>query len=366
MIPLSLLGRGHSNGLLQRLSSLRPALSAQRSARARVSLVASLGHLTLCAGLLLGANAVQAADADEVKIGFIVKKPEQAWFINEQSAATELGEQEGFEVVRLAGEDGQKVLSAIDNLHSQGAQGFVICPPDVRLGPAIMNRAKQYNMKVVTVDDQFIGSDGKPLADVPHLGMSSYKIGQQVGQAIAEEAKRRGWNLEEVAALRISNNELPTAKARTDGATEVLLQAGLPEANVFDSPQQNTDTGSGFAAATPVLSKNSAFEHWVIYAINEESVLGGVRASEQYGLNADQVIGVGVNGSGAAFAEFSRDKPTGFYGTVAVSSTAHGRESAQNLYQWITTDTKPPANTETSGKLMTRDNWQQVRQELGL
>lgn len=326
---------------------------------------ATLIRLMLSAGLALGTlNAAQAAE--DIKIGFIVKKPEQAWFINEQRAASELGEEKNFEVVRLAGEDGQQVLSAIDNLYSQGAQGFVICPPDVRLGQAIMHRANQYGMKVVTVDDQFVGSDGEPMADVPHLGMSGYKIGQQVGRAIAEEMTARGWNPDEVAALRITNYELPTAKERTDGATDALLEAGFKQANIFDAPQQNTDTSSAFAAASPVFSKNGNFEHWVIYALNEESVLGGVRASEQYGLSAEQVIGVGINGSGAAFAEFSREKPTGFHGTVAVSSTMHGRQTADNLYRWISEGVKPPANTETTGTLMTRSNWQQVREELGL
>ncbi|WP_129139016.1 arabinose ABC transporter substrate-binding protein [Modicisalibacter coralii] len=331
-----------------------------------MSLTHTLSRLALGVGLTLGSvGLVQAAD-DDVKIGFIVKKPEQAWFINEQDAATKLGEEEGFEVVRLAGEDGQQVLSAIDNLNSQGAQGFVICPPDVRLGPAIVNRAEQYGMKVVTVDDQFVGPDGKPMASVPHLGMSGYKIGRQVGNAIAEEMKARGWDPENVAALRITNYELPTAKERTDGATDALLESGFEKANIFDAPQQNTDTSSAFAAASPVFSKHGDFEHWVIYALNEESVLGGVRASEQYGLSPDQVIGVGINGSGAAFAEFSREKPTGFYGTVAVSSTMHGRQSAENLYEWITDGKKPPADTQTTGTLMTRDNWKQVREDLNL
>ncbi len=325
----------------------------------------AFSRLALGAAVTLASlGAAQAQD--DVKMGFIVKKPEQAWFINEQEAATELGEEMGFEVVRLAGEDGQQVLSAIDNLYSQGAQGFVICPPDVRLGPAITNRAEQYGMKVVTVDDRFVGGDGEPIESVPHLGMSGYKIGQQVGEALIDEMQARGWDPAEVAALRITNYELPTAKERTDGASDALLEWGFPEDNILDAPQQNTDTNSAFSAASPVISKNDDYEHWIIYALNEESVLGGVRATEQYGLDAEDVIGVGINGSGAAFAEFSRENPTGFHGTVAVSSTMHGRETAENLYRWITEGAEPPANTVTTGTLMTRNNWQEVREELGL
>ncbi|PAU74464.1 arabinose ABC transporter substrate-binding protein [Halomonas salipaludis] len=326
----------------------------------------TLTRLALGSAVMLTAMGSAQAQDDDVKIGFIVKQPEQAWFINEQRAATERGEELGFSVVRLGGRDGQEVLSAIDNLYSQGAQGFVICPPDVRLGPAIMNRANQYDMKVITVDDQFVDSSGEPLEGVPHLGMSGTKIGLQVGEAIAAEMEARGWDPQEVGALRITNNELPTAVERTDGATQALLEWGFPEDNIFDAPQQSTDTSGAFSAASPVLSQRGDFEHWIIYALNEESVLGGVRATEQYGLAADNVIGVGINGSGAAFAEFSRDNPTGFHGTVAVSSTMHGRQTAEDLYHWITEGEEPPANTETSGTLMTRDNWQDVRQELGL
>ena len=80
--------------------------------------------------------------ADEpLKIGFLVKMPEQAWFINEQKAATALGKADGFSVVNIGTPDGERVLSAIDNLGAQGAKGFVICAPDVRLGPAIQARA---------------------------------------------------------------------------------------------------------------------------------------------------------------------------------------------------------------------------------
>ncbi|WP_447527698.1 arabinose ABC transporter substrate-binding protein [Vreelandella sp. TE19] len=329
-------------------------------------LATSFARLALCSAIMTAPLSVQAQSDEDVTIGFIVKKPEQAWFINEQRAATEVGEELGFEVVRLGGEDGQQVLSAIDNLYAQGAQGFVICPPDVRLGPAIMNRANQYDMKVITVDDQFVNSSGEPMADVPHLGMSGTKIGRQVGEAIAAEMQARGWDSEQVAALRITNNELPTAVERTDGATQALLEAGFPEENIFDAPQQSTDTNGAFSAASPVLSQRGGYEHWVIYALNEESVLGGVRATEQYGLAAEDVIGVGINGSGAAFAEFSRNNPTGFHGTVAVSSTMHGRQTAEDLYYWVSEDREPEANTETTGTLMTRDNWEEVREELGL
>ena len=305
--------------------------------------------------------------ADErLKIGFLVKMPEQAWFINEQKAASALGQKDGFSVVNIGTPDGEKVLAAIDNLGAQGAKGFVICAPDVRLGPAIEARAKRYNMKFVTVDDQLVDSTGKPLADVPHLGMSAIKIGNQVGQAISDEMKRRGWKPEEVGALRITDYELPTAKQRTDGATQSLLANGFKKDNIFDAPQKTTDDEGGFNAVSPVLAQHPNIKKWVIFALNEETVLGGVRATEQLHIPASDVIGVGINGAGEAFAEFQKKEPTGFYGTIAVSSTNHGKESTENLVDWIKTGKQPPADTQTTGKLMVRSNWEDVRKELGI
>lgn len=319
---------------------------------------------------MAGAAAVlpglRAEAAAPLKIGFIVKMPEQAWFINEQNAAAAAGQQMNFIVVKLAGQDGSAVMSAIDNLAAQNAKGFVICPPDVRLGPAIYARATAANMKVVSVDDQFVTPDGKPMSEVPHLGMSGYKIGQQVGHAIADEMKRRGWKPEEVAACRITDQELPTARERVAGATDVLVASGFKRENIFDAPQRTTDTEGANTAASPVFARHDQFKKWVIWALNEESVLGGVRASEQFHLGAADVIGVGINGTGAAFAEFSKPQPTGFYGTIAVSSSLHGRQSAVNLVDWIRDGKRPPANTQTIGTLMTRANWQQVKGQLGI
>jgi L-arabinose transport system substrate-binding protein len=317
---------------------------------------------------LVGCQKAERSDSstDRPKMGFLVKMPEQAWFINEQRAATEAGQRLGFDVVRIGVPDGEKVMAAIDNLAAQGAAGFVICAPDVRLGPAILARARQHQMKFITVDDQLLDASGTPLTDVPHLGLSSYDIGAQVGEALVAEMQRRGWNTQEVRALRITSNELPTARERVKGASDVLLRNGIKAEQILDAPQRTTDTEGGFNAASPLFAKHGGVKHWLIYALNEESVLGAVRASEQLGIPAENVIGVGINGAGEAHAELSKERITGFYGTVAVSSTAHGRDTAEHLFRWIKDGTKPPGLTQTKGTLMTRENWQQVKQQLEL
>lgn len=77
-----------------------------------------------------------SAFAADVKIGFIVKQPEEPWFQDEWKFADEAAKEKGFTLVKIGAQDGEKVQSAIDNLGAQGAQGFIICTPDVKLGPA--------------------------------------------------------------------------------------------------------------------------------------------------------------------------------------------------------------------------------------
>ena len=78
--------------------------------------------------------------------------------------------------------DGEKALKAIDTLAASGAKGFVICTPDVKLGPAIVDKAKSNDLKLIAVDDRFLGADGKPMEKVHYLGISARKIGENVGK----------------------------------------------------------------------------------------------------------------------------------------------------------------------------------------
>ncbi|MBY8917616.1 arabinose ABC transporter substrate-binding protein [Nitratireductor sp. L1-7-SE] len=314
------------------------------------------------AGTLLAGSAL----ADDVKIGFLVKQPEEPWFQDEWKFADIAASEKGFTLVKIGAEDGEKVMSAIDNLGVQGVQGFVICTPDVKLGPGIVAKAAANGLKLMTVDDRLVGSDGEPLAEVPHMGISAVKIGETAGEAIVAEIKNRGWDMSKVGAIRVSYDQLPTAVDRVEGAIAKLKEAGFPEANIFDAPQARTDTEAALNAATVVLNKNADIKHWVAFGLNDEAVLGAVRAAEGVGIGADAMIGVGIGGADSAINEFKKPEPTGFFGTVIISPKRHGYETALNMYDWIVDDKEPEKLILTSGALALRDNYQDVRKDLGI
>ncbi|HEY8898973.1 MAG TPA: arabinose ABC transporter substrate-binding protein [Chthoniobacterales bacterium] len=304
--------------------------------------------------------------SEKIRIGFLVKQPEEPWFQTEWAFAQKAADENGFELIKIATPDGEKALAAIDNLAALGAKGFVICTPDVRLGPALAAKAQMAGMKFMTVDDQFVGPDGKIMADVPHLGMSPWDIGHQAGTLELAEMKKRGWKPEETAACVSSFDELDTAKQRTDGATAALIAGGFPKDRIFQAPNKTTDLPGSFDAVNVCLTQHPEVKHWLIVGMNDNAVLGGVRATEGRGFSPADVIGIGINGTDCQ-SEFQKPAQTGFYGSLLLSPNRHGKETAMLVYRWVKDGVEPPKETYIkSATLITRDNWQDELRKQGM
>ena len=312
-----------------------------------------------------GEKSSRSTTSDKIKIGFLVKQPEELWFRNEWKFAQQCADKYGFELKTIGTPDGEKVLSAIDNLAAQGAQGFVICTPNVKLGPSIVAKAKANNMKVFSIDDEFIGSDGKPMADVPYMGISGRDIGRMVGKGLYDEFKKRGWDIKDTAAVGITYDELDTARDRTEGSIEALVAAGFPRDKIYTSAERTTDIPGANDAGNIVLTQHPKVKKWLVFSVNDEGVLGAVRAMEQVNIPAANVIGIGIGGS-SCVVEFQKKKETGFYATALISPKEHGYNSTEQLYKWIKYGTKPPLRVLTGAVLINRQTYVKVMKEQGL
>jgi L-arabinose transport system substrate-binding protein len=311
------------------------------------------------------ASGDAAPAAGAVKIGYLVKQPEEPWFQFEWQGADAAARQYHFELVKLGVPDGEKVLAAIESLAAGGAQGFVICTPDVRLGPAIVAQAKLRNLKVIAVDDRFVGPDGKFMTEVPYMGMSASAIGQDQGKALYAEMQRRQWPIEETGVCVVTFEELDTARERTDGAIAALKAAGFPEDRIFKTPQKTTDVPGSFDAVNVLLTQRPTIKRWLISGMNDTAVLGAVRATEGRGFNAENVIGIGINGTDC-IDELRKAKPTGFFGSMLVSAPQEGFRTSEMLYQWIKDGVQPPLDTRTQGVLITRENFEEILRKEGI
>ncbi len=300
-----------------------------------------------------------------VRIGFLVKQPEEPWFQLEWKFADQAAKELGFEVVKIGVPDGEKVLAAIDNLAASGAQGFVICTPDARLGPSIVAKARLRGLKLISVDDRFLGADGQPITSVPYLGISAYKIGESVGAALHAEMSARQWPVADTAVCAVTFEELDTAKDRTDGAIAAVLAAGFPKDKIFKAPQKTTDIPGAFDATNILLTQHPGVKHWLICGMNDSAVLGAVRATEGRGFDAAHVIGIGINGTDC-IPEFEKASPTGFFASSLLSARQHGADTATMLYHWIKEGREPAPDTRTVGVLINRANFRQTLKDQGI
>ncbi len=314
---------------------------------------------------ILGLGSTAFA-ADPVKIGFLVKQAEEPWFQTEWAFAEKAAKDKGFELIKIAVPDGEKTLSAIDSLAANGAKGFVICPPDVSLGPAIVAKAKANDLKVMAVDDRFVDANGKFMEDVPYLGMAAFEVGQKQGAAMADEAKKRNWDWKETYAIINTYNELDTGKKRTDGSIDALKKAGLPADHILTAPQKTLDVPGGMDAVNSALPKlPQSAKNLIIGGMNDNTVLGGVRATASNGFEPDHVIGIGINGTDA-IDELKKPK-SGFFGSMLPSPDKEGYNTAAQVFEWVTTGKEPPKYTAMDDvTLITRANFQDVLTKIGL
>lgn len=305
---------------------------------------------------------------EKVKIGFLVKSAGEQWFQTEWKFAQEAADKLGVELIKKEVVDGEKVSSAMDNLKVLGAQGVIICTPDQKLGQLIVSKAQAGNMKLMTVDDRLVGSDNQPMKEVHHVGIQAFDIGKSVGQALSDEAKKRGWNMAEVGVIVLTLDKLETATQRINGAMEVLKANGITEANLFRSPWKGDvpDTKGAIDAANIVLTQHLEVKKWLAIASNDDGVLGCVRATEGRGVKAEDMIGVGINGNEPAIADLKRTPATGFFGSILLSAKEHGYGTLEAMYHWIKDGKEPDAEKWTTGILMTRENYETVLKEQGL
>jgi len=330
----------------------------------RTRLLLPVAGLVLAAALVSPGCTRAPSGEGPITIGFLVKQPEELWFQNEWKFAQRCANEYGFELIKIGTPDGEKLLNAIDVLAASGAQGFVVCTPDVKLGPAVMAKARSHAMKVFTVDDQFVGSDGA-FMDVPYMGLSAKAIGRKVGRALYDEFVRRGWPIEETAACAVTFDELNTVKERTDGSTEALVEAGFPAGRIFRGAEKTTDVPGAFDAANIVLTQHPDVKRWLVFSVNDEGVLGAVRAMEGRGFDAETIIGIGI-GAGTGLKEFDKQQPTGYFASCMISPLRHGYETTEHLYKWIKDGVEPPGDVRTDGVIATRANYRQVLVDLGL
>lgn len=322
--------------------------------------------LTKCAFAALGLLiAVGAASADEpLKLGYINKMGDHPWFVREVQGAKDKAKELGVDLlVQDVQFDANLTVTTFDTYLGDEVKGIAIVVPDLSLGPVISGKAKSSSIPLIAVDDDIKLPDGGP---VSYVGMNALNIGKQVGGQIAAIYKSENWasSLDSVMVGSIEDQKADTCMRRNKGAQEALFEA-VPElkAKMISIPYDNTMVNAIDVVSTTLTAHPNATK-WIFFSCNDDGVLGAVRATENSGVAATDVIGVGIDGSRACEGFTSANK-SGFRGTMWLDSAKHGAAAIQALYDNIKNG-KPLAETYyQDATLITPENFGEYKTTLG-
>lgn len=318
-----------------------------------------LAGLTLTLGLL----TIQADGQQGIKLGYINKLGDLSWFVAEVQGAKDKAKALGVNLlVQDVQSDANLTITAMDTMIADGVQGIAIVVPDTGLGPTVIDKARKAGIPLIAVDDDIKDKDGK---FAPYVGLDGTALGQRVGTELGKQWRTRKWNPADTRILSFEIAGTQTCMDRTRGAEATFRRAvpNFPQSQIIRLPY---DGGlvSALDAAAPALTANANAKNWIIWSCNDNGVLGGVRATENAGIEAANVMGYGIDGSMACDA-FKSGKPTGFEGTLRLESYDHGASAINLLFNNITKKQAIPARTISTPVFINKANFAGLRSKLG-
>jgi L-arabinose transport system substrate-binding protein len=286
---------------------------------------------TTVLGLVLaGPVGAQSPEAGPLFVA-INKSADQQYFIDLQTAfKAKIEELGGTALTYDAKLDPNLGVSLVNDAISAGAKGIAITVPDQTIGPAVAKAATEAGVALVATDDNITDEAGAP---VPFVGFNGTDMGTKVGQAAADLLTAGGWLEDAAIKVGVLSTEVQTLSVcedRTNASKQAMLDAGVPAENIFQVPYTG-ETQSAQDAAGPVITAHPDVTHWVVFACNDEGVLGTLNALATAGVSPDNVLGVGL-GAYEACKPWAAGQPSGFKAALFISGLDVGASAAQVLW----------------------------------
>ena len=311
----------------------------------------------ILAGLGMAAAVAFAdqAEAEGFKIGRIVKQGTHPYFTAEtvgmRAAAEELGIELLYQDVET---DTDLTISALETMIAAGVDAIAITVPDQRSGPAVMARAKEAGIVLITPYDPISDDEGNV---APYIGPSSPELGRMAGAEAVRIYGELGWASEdqELRVAAIEAQQIEPCMERSDNATAAFLAAtGIGEDMVLRIPIAPQTTEQATAALATMGVANPQVTHWVVFGCDDSDVIGGIRGLGEAGYTPDSILAVGPTGS-TACAEWAHPEETGFRAAIYLDAGANGKTVVQTIHQALTTGEPLPGYTGMPGFPYTRD-----------
>lgn len=196
--------------------------------------------------------------------------------------------------------DGQTALANAESYVRRQVDYVTEFQTDANFGPVIMNKFDAEKIPVTAIDI--------PMPGATFMGANNARSGFMGGQYLAQSAAAR-WSPEEIAAGYLVVGELPQSGAiplmRTEGQIAGFLAdyPDFPQDHIVRIDTKGT-LEEGFRIMSDAVGRIPAGVPIMGVAINDQSILGMLRAVKQAGREADAIfVGMGADEVASMSAE---------------------------------------------------------------
>jgi D-xylose transport system substrate-binding protein len=190
-----------------------------------------------------------------------------------------------------ATQDAAKQQQQAEAVLTQGAKVLVLDAVDVASAGAIVNRAKQQKVPVV--------SYGRLVADAPldyYVSIDPYKVGQQQAQEQLKALKAAGKSNPRIVMINGSPTDSNSAPYKK-GAEDVYKQAGAKIVKSYDTPDWSPDKAQQEMEQTITSLGKNGFDG--VYVANDGMAGGAIAAMKSAGLTPSKFAVTGQDAEAA-------------------------------------------------------------------
>ncbi|MFB7452089.1 substrate-binding domain-containing protein [Streptomyces sp. NPDC056194] len=340
-----------------------PTLRARLAPAATTALVTVLGLSACSSGQApSGSSGDVHTVAGKMSLTYLQKQGDQEYFIGEAAGAKAKAAELGVDlkVVNL-GNDANKTVSEVQSAIAQKSNGLIVVVPDPAVGPQVVQAARDAKVALLTSDDQICTTGPDPAACahdalVPRIGFSGAQMGGEVGKRAAEEFRKAGWKPAETRTLSAWKQDVTVCGDRVKAAKAAFSAGAGASVENIDVATDNTPTGAQDKVAATITA-HPGVKHWVVWGCNDENVQGGVTALQNAGVDAKDIIGVGL-GAYLACKDWQSGKPSGMRAALFINGKDVGALAVQTMYDRLKNGKDFPAEAFAPTRMVDATSWQ--------
>lgn len=294
-----------------------------------------------------------------ISISYLQKQGDQQYFVDEANGAKAEAKKLGdvnVDVVDLA-LDSDKAISAMDTAVARKSDGIAMVAPDQKIGPQVIDKARQADVPFLASDD--VLKDGKGKA-VPFVGFDGTSMGRKVGAEAAQLYKKAGWKPADTRIVAAWKQDLSVCTQRVDGAAaafgQAVGQAGVPKTIKLGTDNTPTDAQNKAGA---MFNANSGVKHWIVWGCNDENTTGVVTALQNAKVAPDDIIGVGL-GAYLACKDWKAGQDSGNKAALFINGEDVGALAVKDLVTSLRSGKPMPPQTIAPTEMVDPTNWKKA------